>query len=93
MTLEFMTAELAVPVYQIGILLLASTLALLFGRLKLSLLINYLFTMYWGYILNRDAIFGNNIGGLEGFTAFYFGFGIVIALLASLGFLLSGSHN
>ncbi|MBW1769650.1 MAG: hypothetical protein JRJ17_00525, partial [Deltaproteobacteria bacterium] len=49
----FMLAELTVPLFHIALLLALSTLALLLGRVKLALLVNYLFALYWGYIFNR----------------------------------------
>jgi hypothetical protein len=39
---------------QIIALLLISTLALLFGKIKLALLGNYLFGLYWAYIFKWD---------------------------------------
>jgi hypothetical protein len=36
------------------LLLTLLTFVFLFGYLKLALLINYCFAMYWGYILNVD---------------------------------------
>lgn len=79
--------ELVVPMYQVGLLLLLSTLGLLFGRLKLALLINFLFALYWGYWVNREVILGKGTPPLDGFTLSYFGFGLVIVVLALLGFL------
>ena len=52
----FSTAEIFIPVYQLILLLLVSTLTLLFGRTKLALIINYLFTLYWGFVFNRDLL-------------------------------------
>lgn len=78
--------QLTIPLYQIGLLLLMSTMALIFGRVKLGLLINYVFTLYWGYFLNRDLLLGTMANG-EYYTLIYFGGGLLIALLALLGFL------
>jgi len=50
----FYSLEFAVPVAQIALLLLLSTTALLFGKIKLALLISYLFTLHWGYFINRE---------------------------------------
>ncbi|MBW1740513.1 MAG: hypothetical protein JRJ42_05170 [Deltaproteobacteria bacterium] len=80
--------ELSVPLFQIALLLALSTLAMLFGRIKLALLINYLFTLYWGYIFNRDELLGPNLEKIDHFTAIYFGFGFIIVILASIGFLV-----
>lgn len=85
--MEFLeTAELVVPLYQIALLLVLSTLALLFGRMKMALLINYLFTMYWGYGFNREYLIGHRVEEFSAFTLIYFGFGLIIAILALLGF-------
>ena len=54
----FYTTELAVPMSQMVLLLICTTVALLFGRIKLALLVNYLFALFWGYVLNRDVLIG-----------------------------------
>jgi hypothetical protein len=90
--MDFILLELAVPLYQIGLLLFASTLALLFGRIRLALIVNYLFTLYWGYVLNREIFVGQGLEGLNLFAVAYFGFGIVIVLMAVLGFFASSHH-
>jgi len=42
----FFTSELSVPLFQIIFLMLISTVALLFGKVRIALLINYVFTFY-----------------------------------------------
>lgn len=79
--------ELAIPLYQVGLLLSLGTLGLLFGRVKLALMINYLFALYWGYWLNREAVLGTGVPSLDLFTLSYFGFGLVIVVLALIGFV------
>ena len=81
----FCTTELSVPLLQIGLLLMLSTTALLCRRVKLALIINYIFTMYWGYVYNRH-LFGS-VENLDRFTLFYFGFGLGVVILAVIGFL------
>ena len=83
----FHTTELAIPLFQVALLLMLSTLALLFARIKLALLVNYLFTFYWGYILNREHLFGSNLEKISHFSVLYFGFGLVIIILALTGFI------
>ena len=73
---------------QLSLLLLLSTLSLLFGRIKLALIINYCFTLYWGYILNMDVIKEAGQGVTDMFTYTYFGFGLVILMLALVGFFV-----
>ena len=83
----FLSTELAVPISQISLLLVFSTFALLFGRVKLALIINYLFTLYWGYGFNREKLMFSGIEKIDYFTTFYFGFGLLIVILAMIGFL------
>ena len=86
--MEFiLSTEISVPVYQLVLLLLASTFSLLFGRAKLALLANYIFAVYWAYMYNRELIMEMGIEEFEYFTFVYFGSGIVLAVLATIGFL------
>jgi len=81
------STNISVPMIQITLLLLISTLALLFGRIKLALIINYSFMLYWCYILNMDVIRETGQDFTSKFTYFYFGFGFIILMLALLGFV------
>jgi hypothetical protein len=83
----FFVTELSVPLFHIALLLAISTLALLFGRLRLALLVNYLFVLYWGYVFNRELLVGSDLDKLDNFTMLYFGFGFFIIILALIGFL------
>ena len=82
----FNTMDVSVPIAQIAILLILSTISLLYGRAKLALLINYVFTVYWGYFLNKN-FFENYSNIPEIYSYIYFGFGIGIIVLAMIGFL------
>ena len=81
----FFTTELAVPLSQVVALLTLVTAGLLLGRTKLALLITYLFTLYWAYVL--DANLFNSLHKLNVFTASYLGFGLIVSALAAIGFL------
>jgi hypothetical protein len=81
-----LTTELSVPLVQIALLLGLSTLAMLFGKTKLAILINYLFTLYWGYFLNRDLLL-ETFEHSEVFAIVYFSVGIFIAVLAMISFI------
>lgn len=83
----FINTDLTVPINQIILLLLLSTLALLFGKIKIALIINYIFTMAWGYVFNRDKLLVSVFESPEVFTILYFLFGISVILLASFAFL------
>ena len=83
----FINTDLTIPINQIILLLLLSTLALLFGKIKIALIINYIFTMAWGYVFNRDTLLVSVFESPEVFTILYFLFGISVILLASFAFL------
>jgi hypothetical protein len=83
----FINTDLTIPINQIILLLLLSTLALLFGKIKIALIINYIFTMAWGYLFNRDTLLVSVFESPEVFTILYFLFGISVILLASFAFL------
>ena len=83
----FSATELTFPVYQMILLLVLSTISLLYGRIKLALLINYLFTLYWGYFFNRDLLITYMIEPYY-FITIYFGLGLFVAVMATIGFLV-----
>jgi hypothetical protein len=88
----FFTTELAVPLFQIIILLLFSTLSLLFGKVRMALLINYIFTFYWAYLFNRDSLMGMGLNKFDQYTLIYFLFGLFIFLFALIGFLFQKNN-
>jgi len=83
----FLSTELSVPILQIVMLLALSTLALIFGRIRLALLINYCFTLYWGYVSNLSLFTGDDAFQIANFSFMYFGFGIVVIALAIVGLM------
>jgi len=85
----FSSTLIPIPLYQIGLMLLISTLSLFFGKLRLALLVNYVFTLYWGYFINREMLLGQGLEKLDIFLAAYFVFGLLVAFLAAAGFLIS----
>ncbi len=82
--MELMTStSVSVPLLQVTLLMVLSTVALLFGRIRLALLVNYCFTFYWGYFLNIDLFMEK--GAILNINTFaYFGLGFVILLIALL---------
>lgn len=86
MTNLLFTAQLTIPALEVFLLILVSTLALLFGRFKLGLLINFCFSMYWGFILNIDLFTDHGGQMISSFTYLYFGFGLAMLVLATIGF-------
>jgi len=83
----FTFTQLTIPMSQVILLLSLSTIALLVGRLRLALFINYCFTLYWGYIANLSLFTTAEMTKLNGYTILYFGSGIVIILLAMIGLI------
>ena len=81
----FQTTQLAVPLMQCMLLLLLSTIGLLVGRIKLALLLNYIFLLYWSYVLNAELFDSLEKAGM--FKSMYIGFGIVVVILAVVGFI------
>lgn len=85
---EFLTeAYLSIPMIQIILLMLLSTVSLLFGKLKLALIINYLFTLHWAYISNRDSLMTMDFEHFGLVSTIHFIFGIGIVLVASFAFM------
>jgi hypothetical protein len=80
------SSEITIPLFEVILLLVLSTLAFLFGRLKLAILINYCFTVYWGYVLNFNIFTAYGALLPNTFTYIYLGGGFLIILLAILGF-------
>jgi len=87
LTMElFRKTLITIPFMQLFLLLTISTLFLLFGNVKFALLINYMFTFYWGFSANFENtdIFGVNNLPLYGLV--YLMFGSMVALLVLLSF-------
>ncbi len=82
-----LNVTLSIPMVQLILLMLMSTMSLLFGKLKLALLINYLFALHWGYILNRNNLMDMGFENFQLFTFIYFIFGLGIVLVAAFAFM------
>lgn len=85
---EFLTStQLVIPLSHVILLLVLSTGAMLFGRMKLALMVNYCFALYWGYIANIDQFSADGLLKLDSYTLLYFGFGLLILVLALIGLM------
>ena len=82
----FLQAEIAVPMVQIALLLILSSVFLLLRRIELGLLTNYIFALYWGYIYAQNHLL-SLVGNRESFLMIYFGTGVAILGLALVAFL------
>jgi hypothetical protein len=83
----FLNANLSIPLVQLILLMLMSTISLLFGKLKLALLINYVFTLHWAYIANRDNLMAMGFENFQLVSIIYFVFGLGIVLVAAFAFM------
>jgi len=91
--LDFLlNANLSIPMVQIILLMLMSTVSLLFGKLKLALLINYLFTLHWAYISNRENLMELGFENFQLISVIYFIFGLGIVLVASFAFMFQKNN-
>ena len=88
---HFLNISLAIPIIQLILLMLISTISLLFGKLKLALIVNYLFTLHWAYIANRDKLMDMSSDNFEMFSVVYFVFGLGIVLTATFAFMFQKS--
>ena len=87
----FLNISISIPIIQLILLMLISTISLLFGKLKLALIVNYLFTLHWAYIANRDKLMDISSDNFEMFSLIYFIFGLGIVMTASFAFMFQKS--
>lgn len=87
----FLNISISIPIIQLILLMLISTISLLFGKLKLALIVNYLFTLHWAYIANRDKLMDMSSDNFEIFSLIYFVFGLGIVLTATFAFMFQKS--
>jgi hypothetical protein len=67
--------------------MIISTMSLLFGKVRLALLANFIFTFYWAYFFNRELLWGMGPEKFEYLTIIYFSIGLIILMVAIFGFL------
>jgi hypothetical protein len=54
--------------------------------------VNYLFTLHWAYVANRDKLMNMNSENFELFSMIYFIFGLGIVLIAAFAFMFQKSQ-
>ena len=82
----FNTSLITIPFMQLFLLLVISTLLLLFGSAKFALLVNYLFTFYWGFSVNFEKIDVVSTNNFPVYSLVYLGFGSIILMLVLVSF-------
>ena len=85
----FSSTELVVPLAQMLMLLMLSTICLFLRRIKLGLLINYIFALYWGFLCNQDILATYTSKSLL-LTVSYFGLGMALIVIAVISFFHEG---
>ena len=88
----FSSTVVSIPFMQIFLLLLLSTGMLLFGKVKLTLLTNYLFTFYWGFGVHLEKMAGFDSDTISWFGFSYLGFGLLIVTLFVIAFHFTAKH-
>ncbi len=83
----FLATQLSIPVLQIVLLLGLSTLAMVFGRVRLALIINYCFALYWGYLSYLDQLGNKGTLVFDRYSFAYVGFGLLIIVMAVISFM------
>ena len=79
--------NISVPVIQIMLSIVFCTLALLFGKQHLALLINYLFVFYWGFSVNFENHATLNPDASVWFSSSYIVFGCMLMIASLIGLL------
>ena len=88
------STECSLPLFQVLLLLIFSTFALLFYRIKLALIINFLFTLFWGHLFTKEILSFNIAGKISGeaqllISYAYLWFGLILIILLMVKFSLA----
>ena len=83
---QFADIILAVPAWQMALYIVIISFFMLADRLKLCLIITYLFTLYWGFFLYWAEAMAAG-GRLPGLSLLYLVGGIMQVILTLIAFL------
>jgi hypothetical protein len=81
----FKSTEVAIPFSQAFIYISLITIFMLFGKLKFALITTYMFSCYWGFILN-NSYFISKAGGVQSALFIYGFFGFLMLALTIYSF-------
>ncbi|MBI9083082.1 MAG: hypothetical protein JEZ11_05750 [Desulfobacterales bacterium] len=73
-----------ITVFEVGLLLLCNATANLFNKPRLAIMTNLAFTIYWGFFLNFNVLFGSSYQASE-YSFIFFIFAIVVIIFSILG--------
>ncbi len=82
--------SLGIPAWQMGIFLALVSLFMLQSRIKLGLIVTYLFVLYWGFILHGPS-FVATAAGIPWALTLYVVCGMATAFLTLLSFFYQSS--
>ena len=83
----FLDTNVMVPSSQMFLYIFLVSLFLLFRRHQLCILSTFLFSFYWGFILNRE-LFISRLGNVELFLFLYLICGFLVVLMAVISFFI-----
>ena len=72
-----------ITVFEVGLLLLLNSIVYLWEKPKIGMMINLGFTLYWGFFLNFDMLFGDS--STSEYSFLFFVFAILIIILTVVG--------
>ncbi len=81
----FKSTEIVIPFGQAFVYISLISIFMLFRRLKLALITTYLFSCYWGFVLNANY-FMSKTGGIESALFIYGFFGLLMLALTIYSF-------
>jgi len=81
------TTSVSIPLFQIMLIMGASTLALVLGKMKISIVIGFCGLLYWGYFCNPSLKSTDGTFQMDAFSLACMGFGVAIVFLVLVGLL------
>lgn len=72
-----------ITVFEVGLLLMLNSIVYLWEKPKVGMVINLGFTLYWGFFLNFDMLFGDT--STSEYSFLFFVFAIMIIILTVVG--------
>jgi hypothetical protein len=73
-----------ITVFEVGLLLMLNSGVFLIDKPKIGMLVNLGFTLYWGFFLNFDMLFGDSSNSEYSFLFFMFAILIIIFTVVGL---------
>jgi len=81
------TTSVSIPLFQLMLVLTVGTLALVLGKMKLSLIVYCAGILYWAYFRNPSLKSTDGTFQMDAFSLFFMGFGVAMVFLTLIGLL------